>query len=126
MRHEPSKARRIGRSAATSVAPRHFSPHRDVLLGVAVGLSMLAITGGYAATLRYQPPFRRPVADFPRWTALDGLNARVQPVRAQLDRLKAAVARLAGAQQTRAETAAVLKRKIAEHNASATETPPTP
>jgi hypothetical protein len=127
MSHSPHNARRIQRSAVPD-APlsRRSRLRQELTVGALVGGTMLLIVGIYAATFRYQRVFNQP-ADFPRWTALtDGIIERAKPIQGQVVKLKDAFTLVAKAKLTQSKAAAIMKKKIADRQAAATETPETP
>jgi hypothetical protein len=128
------KATRIVR---TSLARPPLDPReafrKDLLLGTLVGVSMLLITGLYAATFRYQKIFTEPKQDAPRWSALqNGFIERTQPVQMQFERLRNAAESVVSAKKSEAAATIVMKKKLEARAtdpgvlAPATETPETP
>ncbi|WKZ28600.1 MAG: hypothetical protein QY323_03610 [Patescibacteria group bacterium] len=96
---------------------------QELLLGVLVGVSMLAITGLYALTLRYQKFGTQP-SDAPRWSVLaDGVVTRAMPIKTTLLEVSDALGSIVRAQRTQSEALATLKAKIAA--GAATTTPET-
>lgn len=127
MDQAPHNARRIQKSAVTHAPPSRRSRMRQELtVGTLVGGTMLLIVGMYAATFRYQNVFNQP-ADYPRWTSLtDGIVDRAKPIQGQVDKLTSAFAIVAKSKMTQTQAAAIMKQKIADRHAAATETPETP
>ncbi|HJV33288.1 MAG TPA: hypothetical protein VJ694_04645 [Patescibacteria group bacterium] len=130
MPHATHKARRILTSAVphAPVAPRRSRFERQALLVVSVGFTMIVIVGLYAATFRARMETSISSVDAPRWSLLDDdLLRRALPVKDQLASVKKTLSNLAGAGQTQAKAAVILKAKIEARAASGTpETSPTP
>jgi len=128
MPHATHKARRLKRSAVPHApAASRPSMRHTLLLGAAVGFSMLIITGLYAASLRYQKVLHQPLDQLPRWSSLtNGVIQRTGPIQSQLGAIKDIFLNVAEAQQTRAAAAALMKEKLQARAAAASETPETP
>lgn len=107
------------------------SPARQqLLLGALVGVSMLAITGLYAFTLRYQDFEARPEETAsPRWSVLaDGVITRAAPIKTTLLDVRSTLSAIAQAQREQSATIAAMKARIKNGPlpaVSATETPET-
>lgn len=107
-----------------SGAGQRTKAQQELLLGVLVGVSMLAITGLYAFTLRYQDIGSRPESA-PRWSVLaDGVLTRAAPVKKALLDVADALSSVTMAHQAQNQAVLNLKAKILSGEAaSATTTP---
>lgn len=114
MTYATHTSRRIRRSAVPH-APldTHSKIRKDLMLGALVGVSMLIITGLYAATFRYQKIFSQSAQLAPRWSALqEGIIERGRPVQTQFENLKSAVVAVVNARKSQDAAAEILKKKL--------------
>ncbi len=106
-------------------APR-TKAQQELLLGALVGVSMLAITGLYALTLRYQKIGSLP-SDAPRWSMLsDGIVTRAMPLKTTLVDVTEKIGSIVRAQRAQSEALATLKAKISAGAATTTSETETP
>ncbi len=129
MPHATHKARRIQTSDVphAPVRRRRSRFEQQALLALAVGITMTAIVGLYAASFRSRYPVMRLASDTPRWSLLDeDLLDRAAPVYRDLSGVKASLLRLTSAGKTHADAAVILKAKVQERaRAAASGTPET-
>ncbi len=93
--------------------PPRSKLRQELLLGGLVGVSMLLITGVYAATLRYQNVGSGGADLMPRWSALaDGVITRAAPLGTTVTDIKDKLTAIAGARAQQNAALVAMKAKI--------------